>query len=157
VTNPTAINFTRPFLNLRVPLPLAPNGRTEGKILGQDSILRFRSGLNNFADLSITGGTNIVAGNIPQGEMSCLRYFGEGVAHFGCLTSSKQHPPDPQPPGTLATVIVRPQPELYTLLTPGGPPLVVDIINRECQMADLQGHNIPSWQCGDARVTIRHP
>ena len=64
VTNPTATDFTRPFLNLQVPLPLAPNGHTEGKILGQDSILRFRSGLNNFADLTITGGTNVVAGNI---------------------------------------------------------------------------------------------
>jgi hypothetical protein len=100
---------------------------------------------------------DIVAGNIPQGEMSCLRYFGQGVANFGCLTTSKANPPQPQPPGTLATVIVRPQPELYTLLTPGGPPLVVDIINRECDLGDLQGHDIPNWDCGDARITIHNP
>jgi T5SS/PEP-CTERM-associated repeat protein len=62
VTVPTSTDFTRPFLNLQIPGPLAPNGRTEGKILGQDAIMRFRSGLDNFADLSFTGGTNIVSG-----------------------------------------------------------------------------------------------
>jgi hypothetical protein len=45
-----------------VPGPLAPNGRTGGEILGQNAIMRFRSGIVNFSKVSFTGGTNVVTG-----------------------------------------------------------------------------------------------
>ena len=63
---PTApIELTRPFLNLPVVgPPVAPNGRTEGLIHGQDSIMRFRSGLWNRGVLAFTQGSNVVSGDV---------------------------------------------------------------------------------------------
>ena len=68
VTVPTATDFTRPFLNL--PLlpgpPFAPNGRTGGEIIGQNSIMRFDSDIINRHKVSFVGGSNLVSGNFDN-------------------------------------------------------------------------------------------
>lgn len=60
----TPTNFTRPFLNLPVTGPAAANGRTEGLIQGEWSIMRFRSGLWNRGVLAFTRGDNVVSGDV---------------------------------------------------------------------------------------------
>jgi T5SS/PEP-CTERM-associated repeat protein len=67
VTTPTSMDFTRPFLNLPVPtVPPAPNGRTGGEIIGQNSIMRFDSNIINRHKVSFTGGSNLVSGNFTN-------------------------------------------------------------------------------------------
>ncbi len=59
------IELNRPFLNLPVAGPIiAPNGRTEGLIHGQNSTMRFRSGLWNRGVLAFTQGSNVVSGDV---------------------------------------------------------------------------------------------
>jgi hypothetical protein len=82
--------------------------------------------------------------------------IGPGTIEYGCATQGKT-PVPPQPPGVLGTITVRPQPGAYGAVTPGGPPLVTQLINEECNLADLQGHPIKSQGCGDATVNISYP
>jgi hypothetical protein len=79
-----------------------------------------------------------------------------GTIHFACLSMGKI-PVPPQPPVVLALIAVRPQPGVYGLVTPGGPPLVTQLVNEACNLADLQGHPINSQECGDGWVNISYP
>lgn len=56
----------------------------------------------------------------------------------------------------LATLLVEPQPELYQFMKPtqdNG--LIVAILNRDCNLADSQGHPIEKLGCDDSEMTIR--
>ena len=89
--------------------------------------------------------------------MTCLTQRGVNFIRFGCVTQGKSTPPM-QPPGVLAIITVRPQPVLYSLLPPGqGQDVVTQLANRNCQLADLQGHSIPSRDCAGATVDISRP
>ena len=68
VTVPSGTDFTRPFLNLPLPPgpPFAPNGRTGGEIIAQDSIMRFDSDIVNRHKVSFIGGSNLVSGNFDN-------------------------------------------------------------------------------------------
>ncbi|MEX1254346.1 MAG: hypothetical protein WEE64_08390 [Dehalococcoidia bacterium] len=79
-----------------------------------------------------------------------------GTIHYGCVSQGKV-PVPPQPPGVLALITVRPQPGTYGAVTPGGPPLVTQLVNDACNLSDLQGHPIKSQGCGDATVNISYP
>jgi len=92
-----------------------------------------------------------------SGTMTCLTQRGAAFVTFGCASTSKASPPT-QPPGILAVVTVRPQPALYPLLPQGqGQEIVTQLFNDNCQLADLQGHAIPSKGCDGATVVISHP
>lgn len=54
----------RPLLNLPVSGPAGANGRTEGLIHGEHSIMRFRTGLHNRGVLAFTAGDNVVSGDV---------------------------------------------------------------------------------------------
>ena len=57
----------------------------------------------------------------------------------------------------LATVIVRPQPDVYSQAIPNQDNgVVVQLNNQKCEIADQQGHPIEHFSCGDADVTIRY-
>ena len=57
----------------------------------------------------------------------------------------------------LATVIVRPQPDVYSQAIPNQDNgVVVQLNNQKCEIADQQGHPIANFSCGDADVTIRY-
>ena len=57
----------------------------------------------------------------------------------------------------LATVIVRPQPDVYSQAIPNQDNgVVVQLNNVGCEIADQQGHPIAHFSCGDADVTIRY-
>ena len=57
----------------------------------------------------------------------------------------------------LATVIVRPQPDVYSQAIPNqNNGVVVQLNNQKCELADQQGHPIAHFSCGDADVTIRY-
>ncbi|MEX1254345.1 MAG: hypothetical protein WEE64_08385 [Dehalococcoidia bacterium] len=82
--------------------------------------------------------------------------FTPGLLHFGCVSLGKT-PVPPQPPLALATITIRPQPAVYDLVTPGGPPLVAQLAAEDCELADLQGHVIASQECGDGWLSISYP
>jgi T5SS/PEP-CTERM-associated repeat protein len=66
-TTTAPIELIRPFLNLPLLSPPSPgNGRTGGEIIGQNSIMRFDSGIINSHKLTFTGGTNEVVGNFDN-------------------------------------------------------------------------------------------
>jgi hypothetical protein len=57
----------------------------------------------------------------------------------------------------LATIQVRPQPEMYSQLRPNQDNgNVVQILNQGCELADEQGHAIPTYSCEDAEITFRY-
>ena len=57
----------------------------------------------------------------------------------------------------LATIIVRPQPDVYSQAIPNQDNgVVVQLNNQKCALADQQGHPIAHFSCGDADVTIRY-
>jgi hypothetical protein len=83
----------------------------------------------------------------------------EGIARLGCVTQGKDVFPDTNTAEgrLLATVLVRPMPELYSQIRPNQDNGVVSqLIDQDCELADLQGHPIPVSSCEDADVTIRY-
>jgi hypothetical protein len=57
----------------------------------------------------------------------------------------------------LATIEVRPQPELYSQAKPNQDNgQAVQISNEGCKLTDLQGHAIAIASCDDAAVTVRY-
>jgi hypothetical protein len=77
----------------------------------------------------------------------------EGVARIGCVTLGKSsaitglH---------LADIVVRPQPDEYSVIKPNQDNgNVVQLNNVGCELADLQGHPIAVFSCEDADLTIR--
>lgn len=72
----------RPFINARLSadaLPLDNGGREYGLIMGQESTLRFRSGLLNQGQLSFTAGNNIVSGSVVNAAADVVNSIDEGV------------------------------------------------------------------------------
>jgi hypothetical protein len=78
----------------------------------------------------------------------------EGIARIGCVTIGKA----PKAVGLdLATIEVRPQPELYSQIRPNQDNgNVVQILNQGCELADEQGHAIAIFSCEDADITFRY-
>ena len=100
----------------------------------------------------------VAPGDIPQGEMNCFATEGSDAVVFGCNTISKNSPPSPQPPGILAVITVRPQPDVYALLIPGtGEKIITQLLNVECGLADLLGHTITDSGCSGATISIQYP
>jgi hypothetical protein len=82
----------------------------------------------------------------------------KGIARIGCVTVGKTVFPDTTTPEGrhLADVIVRPEPELYSQVRPNQENgIAVQLLNQGCQLADLQGHQIPLFSCEDADLTVR--
>jgi hypothetical protein len=83
----------------------------------------------------------------------------EGVARIGCVTVGKSEFPDTntEEGRHLATILVRPQPEVYSQAKPNQDNgVVVQIANVNCDLADLQGHAIALASCDDSDVTFRY-
>ena len=79
----------------------------------------------------------------------------EGVARVGCFTQGKGHGIDDQV--ALATIKVRPQPEIYSQAKPNQQNgVVVQINNVGCDLSDEQGNAIPLFSCDDADITFRY-
>ncbi|MEX2158096.1 MAG: hypothetical protein WEB04_01700 [Dehalococcoidia bacterium] len=82
----------------------------------------------------------------------------EGVARIGCVTLGKAEYPDTTTKDGrhLADIVVRPQPDEYSVIRPNQDNgNVIQLNNVGCELADLQGHPIPVFSCEDADVTIR--
>jgi hypothetical protein len=78
----------------------------------------------------------------------------QGLARIGCVTKSKLVPPSSSL--ELGKLHVRPQPELYTDIRPNQDNwMSVKILNQDCNMADLQGHQILKTGCDDSSLIIR--
>lgn len=78
-----------------------------------------------------------------------------GLARIGCTFTGKELPVVDQTL-PLATLLVQPQPELYQIIRPNqNNGLVVAILNRNCNLADSQGHPIKKLGCDDSELTIR--
>lgn len=84
----------------------------------------------------------------------------EGVARIACVTIGKDGAfPDTMTTAGrhLADVVVRPQPDVYSLLKPqqdNG--IIIDLIDAKCELADAQGHPIKLLSCDDAKLIIRY-
>ncbi len=80
----------------------------------------------------------------------------EGIARMGCVTIGKGFQ-DQLSGLELASVQVRPQPEMYSQLRPNqNNGQVVQILNQGCELADEQGPAIPTYSCEDADITFRY-
>jgi hypothetical protein len=83
----------------------------------------------------------------------------QGIARIGCVTLGKDFFPDTTTPEgrNLATLVVRPQPELYSMIRPNQDNgVAVQLLDQGCKLADIQGHAIMVRACDDADVTIRY-
>jgi hypothetical protein len=83
----------------------------------------------------------------------------ENSASIYCVTKGKGLAPDTTTPEgrLLATVLVRPQPDVYSFLIANQQNgIVVPLINQNCQLVDEQGHDIPLQGCDDAFLTLRY-
>jgi hypothetical protein len=80
----------------------------------------------------------------------------EGIAQLGCVTIGKGHQ-DELDDLDLAIIEVRPQPELYSQMKPNQDNgQAVQILNQGCELADEQGHAVPTFSCEDADITFRY-
>jgi len=78
----------------------------------------------------------------------------DGLARIGCVVKGK--PLTVSSSLQLAVITVRPQPELYSLITADQDNGVnAQILNSGCNLADMQGHPIKKIGCDDSEVTIR--
>ncbi len=78
----------------------------------------------------------------------------EGLARIGCVIKGK--PTAVSSSLELARVIVRPQPELYSqIIANQDNGVVAQILNQDCNLADMQGHPIQKIGCDDSELTIR--
>ncbi len=83
----------------------------------------------------------------------------EGVARVGCVTVGKANPmaTETDYPVVLATLLVRPQPDVYSQAKPNQDNgVVVQLNDVGCELSDLQGHPVPVFSCEDADVTFRY-
>jgi hypothetical protein len=82
----------------------------------------------------------------------------KGIARLGCVTPGKNVYPDTHTAAGrhLATLIVQPQPEMYSQMRANQDNgITAQLLDQDCQLADLQGHAIRLLSCEDADVTIR--
>ncbi len=83
---------------------------------------------------------SVAPGAIPMGEMTCFTEQGAVFIQFGCFTNDGAFPPQPQPPGVLAIITVRPQPAAYLQLPPGsGLELVTELDNATVNLETYWG------------------
>ena len=88
-------------------------------------------------------------------EVTCNTIRREGSVNFACLTKGKARVVFG--PGTLAVVSVRATADVYSMLIANQlNGIATQLINQDCQLADLQGHPIKTELCSDADVTIRY-
>jgi hypothetical protein len=83
----------------------------------------------------------------------------KGIARMGCVTLGKDVYPDTTTPEGrhLADIVVRPEAEIYSLTRPNQENgITAQLLNQGCQLADLQGYEIPIFSCEDADVTMRY-
>jgi hypothetical protein len=107
-------------------------------------------------EMSVIYDDDLVCVDIEPGEYATdtgMVCFTVGNA-IGCVTVGKDPPPSDSL--DLARIVVRPQPELYKLMTASQDNgVIVSILNTGCNFADLQGHGIKKVGCDDAQVDIR--
>jgi hypothetical protein len=78
----------------------------------------------------------------------------DGLARIGCVIKGK--PLTVSPSLELVRITVRPQPELYSLITADQENgVIVQVLNSGCNLADMQGHPITKIGCDDSELTIR--
>jgi hypothetical protein len=91
-------------------------------------------------------------------EHECATIRGEGFIQLRCNTKGKANPIDA--PNVLALLAVTPTPDVYSLLRANQENgIVTQLINQDCQLADLQGHPIPVEGldvCQNGAVTLRY-
>ncbi|MEX1254377.1 MAG: hypothetical protein WEE64_08545, partial [Dehalococcoidia bacterium] len=79
----------------------------------------------------------------------------DGLARIGCVVLGK--PTSVSSSLELAVITVRPQPELYSLITADQDNgVIVQVLNSGCNLADMQGHPIKKIGCDDSELTIRY-
>jgi hypothetical protein len=105
--------------------------------------------VNLIPSAEVTGNVNFIC-TVQDKDSSTL----EGIARIGCVSTGKGHSLVGL---TLATIQVRPQPELFSQIRPNQDNgNVVQILNQGCELADEQGHAIPIFSCEDADITFRY-
>ena len=88
-------------------------------------------------------------------DVTCNTIRREGSVQFACLTKGKERVVFG--PGTLAVVSVSATADVYSMLVANQQNgIATQLINQDCQLADLQGHPIKIDACSDAAVTIRY-
>ena len=88
-------------------------------------------------------------------DVTCSTIRREGSVQFACITKGKER--IVSGPGTLAVVRVRATADVYSMLVANQlNGIATQLINQDCQLADLQGHPIKTDLCDDADVTIRY-
>jgi hypothetical protein len=83
----------------------------------------------------------------------------EGIARLGCVLKGKTGFPDTDLKAGrhLADLLVRPQPELYSIIRPNQENgIVAQLLDLNCELADTQGHPIRLFSCEDADLTVRY-
>lgn len=91
-------------------------------------------------------------------DQECATIEGEGFVQLRCNTKGKENPIDA--PNVLAFLVVTPTPDVFSLLRANQENgIVTQLINQDCQLADLQGHPIPLEGldvCQNGAVTLRY-
>jgi hypothetical protein len=102
---------------------------------------------------------DVEAGSLfDRDGVECQSIDTENAVWFSCLTKGK---PESVPAeiNDLASVVVRPTADVYSILIANQENgIATQLINQDCQLADLQGHdiNIDATSCNDSAVTIRY-
>jgi hypothetical protein len=79
----------------------------------------------------------------------------EGIARIACFSTKPVAPGDDAL--HLANIVVRPQPDVYSMMRPNQENGIdVQILNQDCELADQLGHPIAIFSCEDADITIRY-
>jgi hypothetical protein len=143
---------------LNVPIPDAPDPKSPSQ-LQQLGAFEFEVRYDpRLVCIEIDPGT-AASGMICTIQDSLSEPTLEGIARIGCVTPGKDVFPDTHTAAgrLLATLIVRPQPEMYSQIRPNQDNgITAQLLDQACELADLQGHPIMLHSCDDADVTIRY-
>jgi len=98
---------------------------------------------------------------LENGNLStttCVTNHREGIVNLACITKGKEHPI--LAPNILSLARITPKADVYSILTANQENgIATQLINQDCQLADLQGHPIPVEGldvCQNGAVTIRY-
>ena len=99
---------------------------------------------------------DVTAGELlTHPDVTCNTIRREGSVNFACLTKGKARVVFG--PGLLAEVSVSATADVYSMITANQlNGIATQLINQDCQLADLQGHPIKTELCSDGAVTIRY-
>jgi hypothetical protein len=100
---------------------------------------------------------------VTNNGLDCLTDAVDGGARIGCFGPKLSAATVDESSLELATITVKPQPELYSQIVANQDNgISVQILNKGCNLTDQQGHGIdklvggvPSSSCDDSAVTIR--